>query len=72
MIQAEHSNGIYAGANPWGYQLNVNHPQIKPYYRRFLKWKGIQFGHAPSDELRREFEAYMMNYFKKGERNVRD
>lgn len=62
------SKGIYTVDNPWGYQLNVNHPEIKAYYKRFLKWKGIQFGTAPSDEMRHEFEAYMINYFKRSEK----
>lgn len=67
----ERAKGIYTVNNPWGYQLNVNHPEIKPYYLRFLKWKGIQYGVAPSDELRHEFEEYMIKYFKRGEKSGR-
>lgn len=62
------ANGIYAGHNPWGYQLNINHPFIQEYYVRYKKWKGI-LG-APSDQQRLEFEDYIFNHFKQVKRRV--
>lgn len=56
-------SGIYIEDNPWGYRLNINHPNIKPFYDRFKRWKGIKG--APSDKERFEFEAYMINHFRK-------
>lgn len=70
-MNLERAKGIYTVNNPWGYQLNVNHPEIKAYYKRFLAWKGIRFGQAPSDELRHEFETYMMKHFKRSEKSGR-
>lgn len=60
----EKTKGIYTVDNPWGYKININHPQIKPFYERFKKWKGIRVG-APSDKQRFEFEAYMEKHLKK-------
>lgn len=60
------SNGIYISNNPWGYRININHPYIKPFYERFKRWKGIHG--APSDEERKEFEAYMGKYLSKENR----
>lgn len=54
---------IYTVNNSWGYQLNINHPDIKPFYDRFKKWKGIVG--APSDKERFEFEDYMKKYLGK-------
>lgn len=60
----EKSNDIYTINNPYGYRFNINHPMIKPYYERYIRWKGI-YG-APSDKERFEFEDYMEKHIKKG------
>ena len=44
--------------NPWGYQVNVNHPQVRPIYERYKR----NYLHVPdwcplSDAERRQFEA---------------
>lgn len=66
MADSKMTNGIYTVDNPWGYKLNINHPDIKPFYERFLRWKGIKG--APSDKERHEFEAYMEKHLAKERR----
>lgn len=44
--------------NPWGYQVNVNHPQVRPIYERYKR----NYLHVPdwcplSDAERRQFET---------------
>lgn len=46
--------------NPFGYQLNINHPEILPYYKRFKAWKNLG-AFAISDAERIEFERYIIN-----------
>lgn len=55
---------VFIENNPYGYHVNINHPEVKPYYERFKKWKGIRIG-APSDAERLEFEQYMIQYWRK-------
>lgn len=55
--------------NKYGYQININHPQINDLYRRYLKWKGIPQWCPLSDKERFEFEAYIFDLIKKGKVN---
>lgn len=48
---------IYAPDNKYGYKINITHPDIKPLYQRFKKWKGIADWCPLSDAERLEFET---------------
>lgn len=54
--------------NPYGYRVNINHPRINPYYRRYKEWRGIAFAAALSDQERVEFESYMLPIIEKWRR----
>ena len=58
----EDDSSIYTKPNPYGYQLNINHPLIRPHYERY-KVKC----NAPilSDEQRLEFERLMIEWIEK-------
>ena len=49
--------GQHLQHNPWGYQVNVNHPQVRPFYERYKTQKGIPKSCPLSDSERRQFEA---------------
>lgn len=53
---------------PYGYRVNINHPRINPYYRRYKEWRGIAFAAALSDQERVEFESYMLPIIEKWRR----
>lgn len=55
---------IYTQNNPYGYKINVNHPQIKPLYERYKKKYNILI---PTDEERKNFEDIIIKMIK--ERN---
>lgn len=52
----------------YGYRVNINHPRINPYYRRYKEWRGIAFAAALSDQERVEFESYMLPIIEKWRR----
>lgn len=53
---------LYNKNNPYGYQLNVNHPDVRPHYERYK----VKVGQTIlSDAQRYEFERYMIPYLKK-------
>lgn len=52
----------------YGYRVNINHPKINPYYRRYKEWREIAFTAALSDQERAEFEAYMLPIIEKWRR----
>lgn len=56
---------IYNVGNKYGYRLNINNPLIYEYYERYKKWKNLNFRYPISDEQRKEFEEYMINFLKK-------
>lgn len=47
--------------NPYGYHINIAHPQIAPLFERFKRWKGIPRMNPLSDEERFEFEEYILD-----------
>lgn len=49
--------GMRLQHNPWGYQVNINHPKIRPVFERYLKQHGIPPWCPLSDAERRQFEA---------------
>lgn len=51
--------------NPYGYQLNINHPIIKEYYYRYKEYKGIPRSIPLTDSERFEFEEIIIKNFKK-------
>lgn len=52
----------------YGYQVNINHAKINPYYRRYKEWRGIAFTAALSDQERAEFEEYILPIIEKWRR----
>lgn len=58
-------DGIYTVDNPYGYKINVSHPQIRPLYERFKIWKGIPTNFPPSEDQREEFEEYILGKVRK-------
>lgn len=56
--------------NDYGYRINIMHPQIKPLYDRFKKWKGVPDWCPLSDNERFEFEEYILKNIKNREKNA--
>ena len=56
------NDSIFAKENPYGYQINVNHPKILPLYQRFKDKVGERI---LSDQQRLEFEKHIINILKK-------
>lgn len=46
--------------NPYGYKLNVNHPEILPLFNRYKRWKGVPINEPISDSERLAFEALVI------------
>ena len=62
MAETEKNDSIYAKPNKYGYQLNVNHPTIKPLYERYKEKIGERI---LSDRQRLEFEQIIISIIKK-------
>lgn len=57
----QHIEGIILKAvNEYGYQVDITHPEIKPLYDRFKKWKGVPDWCPLSDAERLEFKSYIL------------
>lgn len=52
--------------NPYGFKVNINHPQVITKWEAFKKYKGIG-KYGMTDELRLEFEKIFLKskYFKR-------
>lgn len=59
-MKGKNGKGKPASGNPYGYQVDISHPDIQPLYWRYKKWKGIPRWCPLSDEERKEFEAYIL------------
>lgn len=55
-------SSIYAPENKYGYQLNINHPLIRPHYERYKVKCDTPI---LSDEQRLEFERLMFDWLRK-------
>lgn len=55
----EHKD-IFLKNNPYGYQININHPRIAQLYARYKRWKNIPQNCPMSDDERHEFEQYIL------------
>lgn len=55
---APQSPSFFIEANPYGYKINISHPQIRPLYERYLRKIGTPI---PSDAERHQFEAIVMH-----------
>lgn len=53
---------IYAKPNPYGYRLNINHPDINPHYERYKRKCGTTI---LSDAQRLEFERLMFAWMER-------
>lgn len=56
-------NGFFTETNPYGYKINISHPQIRPLYERYLRKIGTPI---PSDAERHRFEAIVMHLIAAG------
>ncbi|MBR4627759.1 MAG: hypothetical protein IKO47_08685 [Ruminococcus sp.] len=63
--RTEHNDSIYAKENPYGFQINVNHPKIRPLYERYKEKIGERI---LSDIQRREFENHIFSILKRGKK----
>lgn len=60
----EGNESIYAKPNKYGYKINVNHPDVKPYYDHYKRTLGAKI---LSDSERKRFEdAFFKMLEKKG------
>ena len=60
----EENESIYAKPNKYGYKINVNHPDVKPYYDHYKRTLGAKI---LSDSERKRFEdAFLKMLEKKG------
>ena len=50
--------------NLYGYRINITHPEIKPLYDRFKKWKNVPAWCPLSDKERLEFEGYILKKYE--------
>lgn len=47
--------------NKYGYRYNINHPAVNPWYKAFLKKKGIPDWVELTDSQRKELEADILD-----------
>lgn len=57
-------NDVYLSNNPYGFKLNINHPQINELYRRYKAWKNIPSDLPLTNKQRLEFESFILNNIK--------
>lgn len=62
MAKTEPNDSLWAKENPYGYQININHPKIRPLYERFKKKVGERI---LSDRQRLEFEEHIFGMLRK-------
>lgn len=51
---------IWAGANPWGYRFNVNHPTVSRLYKEYQQRHGLDIRIAMTDAQRHAFESELL------------
>lgn len=68
LVGTKKNDSIFIENNPYGYQININHPDIRQFYEEYKKRLGIPSFIALSDVQRRKFESII---FKMIERNKR-
>lgn len=57
------NDSIFAPPNKYGYQININHPKIRPLYERYKKKVGEII---LSDQQWFEFEGIIINMIERG------
>lgn len=62
MAKTEPNDSLWAKENPYGYQININHPKIRPLYERFKEKVGERI---LSDRQRLRFEEHIFGMLKK-------
>ena len=55
--------GFFTETNPYGYKINISHPQIRPLYDRYLRKLSTPI---MSDGQRHQFEALIMHLIATG------
>lgn len=51
---------VWAGSNPYGYRLSVNHPRIKELYVQYQKEHGLDTRIPMTDAQRLAFESELL------------
>ena len=51
---------IWAGANPYGYRFNINHPNVKRAYKEYQRRHGLDIHIPMTDAQRRAFESELL------------
>lgn len=59
----QEQKGFFNETNPYGYKINISHPQIRPLYDRYLRKLGTPI---LSDGQRHQFEALIMHLIATG------
>lgn len=57
---------IWAGANPWGYQFNVNHPTVSKAYKEYQQQHGLDVSIPMTDAQRHAFERELLQRMREG------
>lgn len=62
MAQSKKNDSIFVEGNPYGYRININHPQIKPFYEEYHRKIGVplQIGLTKAQRLRFEAAIFEM------------
>lgn len=59
---SEREESIYAPQNKFGYKININHPQIRPLYKRYQEKVGERI---LSDKQRHHFEMLIFQMMER-------
>jgi hypothetical protein len=62
LAQTEPNDSFFARPNKYGYQININHPKIRPLYERYKARLGERI---LSDKQRFEFESIIIGLMER-------
>ena len=62
MAHTEENTSIFAKSNKYGYQININHPKIRPMYERYKEKIGERI---LSDKQRFDFERLIFELIRR-------
>lgn len=60
MRQSTALDMIWAKPNPWGYQFNINHPNVKRAYIKYQQEHGLDMFIPMTDAQRHAFEGELL------------
>lgn len=61
MLQKKAPEAIWAKPNPWGYQFNINHPNVKRAYLKYKQEHGLDMRIPLTDAQRHAFEDELLH-----------